>query len=108
MFLPSACTPKKNPMLSYDERGDHPSRAEVAASFIPDHVYVLDIGAVSMVLRNYLRPNCKYTSCDMFDRGHGCIVADLNKGENWGGAFFLFEKVRAPDARFQDYAVQVY
>ena len=21
----------------------------------------------------------------------------------WGGAFFLFEKVRAPDARFQDY-----
>lgn len=26
----------------------------------------------------------------------------------WGGAFFLFEKVRAPDARFQDYAAQVY
>jgi tRNA (cmo5U34)-methyltransferase len=26
----------------------------------------------------------------------------------WGGALFLFEKVRAPDARFQDYATQVY
>lgn len=25
---------------------------------------------------------------------------------NWGGAFFLFEKVRGPDARFQDYAGQ--
>ena len=27
---------------------------------------------------------------------------------NWGGSFFLFEKVRAPDARFQDYAGQIY
>ena len=26
----------------------------------------------------------------------------------WGGAFFLFEKLRAPDARFQDYMTQVY
>ena len=27
---------------------------------------------------------------------------------NWGGAFLLFEKVRAPDARFQDYSNQIY
>lgn len=27
---------------------------------------------------------------------------------NWGGAFFLFEKVRAPDARFQDIISQAY
>ena len=27
---------------------------------------------------------------------------------NWGGAFFLFEKVRAPDARFQDIATSWY
>ena len=26
----------------------------------------------------------------------------------WGGALFLFEKVRSPDARFQDYMTQVY
>ena len=26
----------------------------------------------------------------------------------WGGAFVLFEKVRAPDARFQDIASQLY
>jgi tRNA (cmo5U34)-methyltransferase len=26
----------------------------------------------------------------------------------WGGGFILFEKVRAPDARFQDYAAQVH
>jgi len=27
---------------------------------------------------------------------------------NWGGAFILFEKVRAPDARFQDIATSLY
>ncbi|HYD95021.1 MAG TPA: methyltransferase domain-containing protein [Noviherbaspirillum sp.] len=27
---------------------------------------------------------------------------------NWGGAFVLFEKVRAPDARFQDMATSLY
>ncbi len=27
---------------------------------------------------------------------------------NWGGAFLLFEKVRAPDARFQDMATALY
>lgn len=27
---------------------------------------------------------------------------------NWGGALIVFEKVRAPDARFQDYMTQIY
>lgn len=27
---------------------------------------------------------------------------------NWGGAFIMYEKVRAPDARFQDYMTSVY
>ncbi len=27
---------------------------------------------------------------------------------NWGGAFIIFEKVRAPDARFQDIVSQIY
>ena len=27
---------------------------------------------------------------------------------NWGGAFFLIEKVRGPDARFQDMLNQLY
>ena len=36
----------------------------------------------------------------LFDR----IYASLN----WGGAFIMFEKVRAPDARFQDIMVTLY
>ena len=36
------------------------------------------------------------------------LVNKIFKGLNWGGAFFLIEKVRGPDARFQDYLNQVY
>jgi tRNA (cmo5U34)-methyltransferase len=36
------------------------------------------------------------------------VVSKLYKALEWGGGFFLFEKVRAPDARFQDYSTQVY
>jgi len=32
----------------------------------------------------------------------------LYQALNWGGALILFEKVRAPDARFQDMAVSMY
>ena len=31
------------------------------------------------------------------------LVNKIYNSLNWGGGFFLFEKVRAPDARFQDY-----
>lgn len=36
------------------------------------------------------------------------IFKKIYKSLNWGGAFFLVEKVRAPDARFQDIMNQVY
>jgi tRNA (cmo5U34)-methyltransferase len=36
------------------------------------------------------------------------FIDRVYKALNWGGGFFMFEKVRAPDGRFQDYANQVY
>ena len=36
------------------------------------------------------------------------VVNQIYNSLEWGGAFFLFEKVRASDARFQDYASQIY
>ena len=36
------------------------------------------------------------------------IFAKIYNSLNWGGAFVMFEKVRAPDARFQDIATQIY
>jgi len=36
------------------------------------------------------------------------LVDKIYQALNWGGGFFMFEKVRGPDGRFQDYANQVY
>lgn len=36
------------------------------------------------------------------------VFDKIHKSLEWGGAFILFEKVRAPDARFQDIISQLY
>lgn len=36
------------------------------------------------------------------------LFSRIYKALNWGGAFMLFEKVRGPDARFQDIATGIY
>lgn len=36
------------------------------------------------------------------------LVNKIFDSLNWGGGFLMFEKVRAPDARFQDYMIQIY
>ena len=36
------------------------------------------------------------------------IIEKIYDSLDWGGAFLMFEKVRASDARFQDYASQIY
>ena len=41
-----------------------------------------------------------YLRQDLFDKVYESL--------NWGGAFLLFEKVRASDARFQDYMTGIY
>ena len=36
------------------------------------------------------------------------LITRIYEALNWGGAFIMFEKVRGPDARFQDIAAQLY
>ena len=36
------------------------------------------------------------------------MIRRIYEALNWGGAFLLFEKVRGPDARFQDFMTAVY
>ena len=36
------------------------------------------------------------------------LINKVFKSVNWGGGFFMFEKVRYPDARFQDMINQIY
>lgn len=67
------------------------------------HANVLDVDLqpCDLVIANYtiqfLPPRVRQTVIDM-----------IHDALNWGGGFFMFEKVRAPDGRFQDYANQVY
>ena len=41
-------------------------------------------------------------------RHRQAIFDKIYKSLNWGGAFIMFEKVRGPDARFQDICVSLY
>jgi tRNA (cmo5U34)-methyltransferase len=80
-----------------EERGRQDSRG----SFVCGDALTTDMkpadAVVSYYCLQFVPPRIRQ---NLFDK----IFATLN----WGGGFFLFEKVRAPDARFQDYAVQIY
>ena len=52
---------------------------------------------VSYYTMQFVRPALRQR---LFDRIYGAL--------NWGGAFVMFEKVRAPDARFQDITSTLY
>ncbi len=50
-----------------------------------------------------------YYTLQFIHPAHRQAVLDkLYQKLEWGGGLFIFEKVRAPDARFQDYSMQVY
>lgn len=49
-----------------------------------------------------------YTIQFINPRSRQTLINKIFKSLNWGGAFILFEKVRAPDARFQDIISLIY
>ena len=71
------------------------------AEFVNDDIAAVPFDDVSLVLSfctmQFVRPKVRQT---MFDK--------VYRSMQWGGGFYLFEKVRAPDARFQDLAMQLY
>jgi tRNA (cmo5U34)-methyltransferase len=70
-------------------------------SFVVGNALDVEFDKCDMVIANYtiqfLPPRVRQTLIDL-----------IYKALNWGGGFFMFEKVRAPDSRFQDYASQAY
>lgn len=66
-----------------------------------DDIAAVPLGRNSMIISYYtmqfVHPQLRQ---QMFDQAYESL--------HWGGAFLLFEKVRAPDARFQDISSQVY
>lgn len=70
-------------------------------SFVTDDALLHDLEPADLIVAYYtiqfIRPSQRQV---IFDK--------IYKSLNWGGAFLLFEKVRGPDARFQDIATGVY
>lgn len=71
------------------------------AKLLCEDITTAELGRNSMIISYYtmqfIHPHARQ---QVFDRVYESL--------QWGGAFLLFEKVRAPDARFQDIASQVY
>lgn len=80
----------------------NPLRARMAGYMIPKGSSVLDLGAGSMVLKEFLRPGCRYQPCDLYSRCPGCLVADLNAGEfpegdyDWVAMLGVFQFLKDP------------
>jgi tRNA (cmo5U34)-methyltransferase len=70
-------------------------------SFVHANALDVDLESADVVIANY-------TVQFLPPRVRQQLIDKLYQALNWGGAFFMFEKVRAPDGRFQDYANQVY
>ena len=77
------------------------SANETRSSFICDDLTTCTLNACSLICSFYtlqfIHPHYRQD-----------VVNKIYDSLNWGGAFIVFEKVRAPDARFQDITTQVY
>lgn len=71
--------------------------AEVLCEDILSHEFSKTDMIVSYYCIQFVQPRFRQ---QLFDK--------IYQSLNWGGAFVMFEKVRGPDARFQDIATQMY
>lgn len=94
-------------LVGIDTVPDMIERARILAveeprlAFMTANALDVDFDPCDMVIANYtiqfLPPRVRQT-----------LIDSIYRTLNWGGAFVMFEKIRAPDGRFQDYANQVY
>lgn len=69
--------------------------------FIVDSIENIDLESSDLIV--------SYYTMQFISPKHRQIIANkIYQSLNWGGVFFLFEKVRAPDARFQDIMTEAY
>lgn len=79
----------------------HLSAQDPRLSFVLGNALDMQFDHADMIVANY-------TIQFLPPRVRQALIDTLYASLNWGGAFFMFEKVRAPDSRFQDYANQIY
>jgi tRNA (cmo5U34)-methyltransferase len=70
-------------------------------SFVADDVAAMELEPADLIVAYYtvqfIRPSVRQA-----------LIDKIYNTLHWGGAFIMFEKVRGPDARFQDIAVSLY
>ena len=83
------------------QKADDKSRDLTNIQFVSDDVLHHEYEKADMIVAYYtiqfIRPAKRQTLFDL-----------IYRSLNWGGAFLLFEKVRGPDARFQDIISTMY
>ena len=89
--------PVEDMILKARERGGSDSRAD----YVCDDAMNVDMSGADLIVSYYTLQFIPPATRQF-------LVDKIYQSLNWGGAFLLFEKVRAPDARFQDYAAQIY
>lgn len=72
-----------------------------AVKIIHDDARFMDLDAADMIVSYY-------TMQFIPPRYRQDLITKIYDTLNWGGAFVMFEKVRGPDARFQDILSQLY
>ncbi|MEM7543607.1 MAG: methyltransferase domain-containing protein [Pseudomonadota bacterium] len=93
--------------VGVDQEPDMASRAKERCAVVP-HVEVLcdDILDVDFSAADFIV--AYYTLQFVKPKHRQALVSKLYEALNWGGALVIFDKVRAPDARFQDIASAIY
>jgi tRNA (cmo5U34)-methyltransferase len=69
--------------------------------FITDDVLLIDLKPADMIV-------CYYTVQFIWPSRRQKLIDRIYEALNWGGALIMFEKVRGPDARFQDILTALY
>ena len=77
------------------------SSKESSVSFINDDLLNVELDKSDLII-------CYYTIQFTSPQNRQLIFNRIYESLNWGGALLLFEKVRAPDARFQDLTTSLY
>ena len=98
--------PKKFSLTGIDREASMIEHAQTRvrdprASFVCANALEFDYQRASLI-------TCYYTLQFVRPAVRVDLLRRLYDSLQWGGALLLFEKVRAPDARFQDYMTQLY
>lgn len=83
------------------ERARNRCGSDPRVEFVNEDIVAAELPRSNVVLSYY-------TLQFVHPRSRQGVVNSIYESLEWGGAALIFEKVRAPDARFQDLAMQLY